>query len=135
MRKRNAVTTAAAVAVSAAVIALTGLTAGCGGQQSAPASAVVPAARIAPQVRAILPYYQFPGPDQGYGKLWRMETGLAAMFGNVSSLDSPQALAKAEVDFQVAVDDAQAAGHGPAMPFTADIGTAVHELAAATGAE
>lgn len=135
MRKRNTIIIAAIVAASALIT-------GCGEQQSAPAgqqvtsgSRVVPAARIAPQVRAILPYYQYPGTGQGYGNLWKMETGLADALSNVSSLDNPRALARAEAGYANAVLDAQTNGNGPNMPFYSEIDTAIHALAIATGVE
>ena len=135
MRKRNKII----ITVAVAVVALAGI-AGCssqppGEQQVIRNSRVVPAAQIAPQVRAILPWYQYPGPAQGYGNLWNMETGLADTLSNVSSLDKPPALAQAEAGYANAVLDAQANGNGPDMPFSSEIDTAIHTLAIATGVE
>ena len=124
---------AATVIAVAATLAL----AGCGNSGPAPqdmpgyGSAVVPCAQIRAQVTEILHHYQLhPGPDDN-GTLYGLETALAARFGNVSNADEPLALSKAEVDFNVAVTTAPRldAGH----PSTAEVSTAVDELAAACG--
>ena len=59
-----------------------------------------------------------------------METALAAKFGNVSNLDSPQNLASAEVNFELAVQDGHLTQN---QPFSAEVDQAIHPLAAACG--
>ena len=59
-----------------------------------------------------------------------METALAARFGNVSNADSPLNLAKAEVDFELAMDDSHLSAN---QPYSAEVDQAIHELAAACG--
>jgi hypothetical protein len=104
------------------------------GQQIAPGSAVVPCARIDDQVAEILPYYRGAGPDDA-SRLWGMQAALAARFGNVSELDEPQTLARAETAFGVAVMNTQAAYGNQVRnhPFDAGIDSAIHDLAAACG--
>jgi len=126
------ITGAAIVIAVAAALALTGYTGGPAPQDMPGyGSAVVPCAQIRAQVTEILHHYQLhPGPDDN-GTLYGLETALAARFGNVSNADEPLALSKAEVDFNVAVTTAPRldAGH----PSTAEVSTAVDELAAACG--
>jgi len=126
------ITGAAIVIAVAAALALTGCTGGPAPQDMPGyGSAVVPCAQIRAQVTEILHHYQLhPGPDDN-GTLYGLETALAARFGNVSNADEPLALSKAEVDFNVAVTTAPRldAGH----PSTAEVSTAVDELAAACG--
>jgi hypothetical protein len=114
---------------------LVAATAGCGisndpAQQIAPGSAVVPAAQISAEVKAILPYYRFPFPADST-PLYGLETALAAKFGNVSNLDNPQDLASAEVNFEIAVQNDRPISQN--QPFSPTIDTAIHALAKACG--
>jgi hypothetical protein len=127
-------TGAATVIAVAATLAL----AGCGNSGPAPqdmpgyGSAVVPCAQIRSQVAEILPYYQYPGPDHiNENQVYSLEKALATRFGNVSNLDEPLALSKAEVDFDVAVTSVQRLSSGIPFIYAQDLDTAVHELAAA----
>jgi len=130
-RTRGLLAIAAGTAVALALILVTTLTrAGGPAPQDTPGygSAVVPAAQIRAQVRAILPYYRIGERDYA-SPLYGMEKALAAKFGNVSNADSPLALSRAEVDFELAVDNAPRLDRD--HPWIDD--GVVHELAAACG--
>jgi hypothetical protein len=62
---------------------------------------VVPCSQISAQIKAIEPYCRFPGPDDST-PLYGLQNALARKFGNVSNLDSPQKLARAEVALRAA---------------------------------
>lgn len=127
------ITGAAIVIAVAAALALTGCTGGPAPQDMPGyGSAVVPCAQIRSQVAEILPYYQYPGPDHiNENQVYSLEKALATRFGNVSNLDEPLALSKAEVDFDVAVTSVQRLSSGIPFIYAQDLDTAVHELAAA----
>lgn len=97
--------------------------------QVAPGSAVVPCSQIVSQIKAIEPYYAFPGPSDST-PLYGLETALASKFGNVSNLDSPQNLATAEVAFEVAVQDNSLSQN---QPFSTAVQNDVEALATACG--
>jgi hypothetical protein len=67
--------------------------------QIAPGSRAVPCSQITSQIKAILPYYTNLGlADDGH--LYQRETALANKFGNVSNLDPPVSVSKAEVNYE-----------------------------------
>ena len=99
----------------------------------APGSAVVPCSAIAGQVRYLAQFITIrlnspPYPDG----LYASEVKLANRFGNVSNLDDPQALSRAEVDYELAVGDT-GSGIGTQFPVTGELLTAFGELAQACG--
>ena len=125
---RRALITAASLGVAAFAAA------GCSSssnpaQQVAPGSAVVPCSQISAQVRATEPYYRFPPPDDS-APLYGLETALARKFGNVSNLDSPQNLARAEVAYQVDVQDSSLSQN---QPFSSAVQSDLEALASACG--
>jgi hypothetical protein len=96
------------------VLAAIALATGCGAastttppppaSQIAPGSAAVPCSQITSQIRELAQLYMTYGPGNAAGTpLYGAETALAGKFSNVSNLDSPQALANAEVNFVVDV--------------------------------
>jgi hypothetical protein len=99
----------------------------------APGSAAVPCSAIAGQVRYLAQFVTIrlnapPYPDN----LYALEVKLADRFGNVSNLDEPQALSRAETDFEIAVDDTPS-GVGPQFPVTDEVMTAFGKLAQSCG--
>jgi hypothetical protein len=113
------------------------LLAACGGghdlaSQIAPGSAVVPCSQIMGLVRAIEPYYSFPGPADST-PLYGLETSLAAKFSNVSNLDPPAALSGAEVSYQLDVLDNGDADPTQNQPFRPAVETDIQALASACG--
>jgi hypothetical protein len=97
--------------------------------QVAPGSAVVPCSQIVSQIKAIEPYYGFPGPNDST-PLYGLETALANKFGNVSNLDNPQNLANAEVAYELAVQDSSLSQN---QPFSTAVQDDIGALAAACG--
>lgn len=103
------------------------LLASCGGpsqkavsQQVAPGSAIVPCSRVILGLRQILPYYPVTATwakPAGPG-LYRSQHALAEKFDNVSNLDVPVRLARAEVNFEIAV--LENANPTPQFPLVQD---------------
>ena len=94
--------------------------------QIAPGSKVVPCTQLDGRIKALLPDFN-PFATVDTSRMYAAEEALAhAIGGNVSALDPPQALARAEVDYQADVEDGgYVTPNDPYSPTVEDDATAL----------
>lgn len=129
MNRRLSAAAAAVVAAASLAACSSGIPAA---SRIAPGSKVTPCPQIDGRIRALLPYYANAFAAVDTSRMYAAQVALAnAIGGNVSNLDPPQALARAEVNFSVDVLDGGYVTRN--QPFSPAVEDDARALAAACG--